>query len=300
MFFPLWEGWILNNVLYFLLIVGPVLRLTGRKVALWKESHAGGFIIKEVSPARITSCLIISLVVPVGIAICLGFGVERQLSMLEETQGGERMEEILSQLHYSKSAQDILLVIVGFLGCTSIYFFSLLFRQIFLVRKELAKLSITDSLTGLRNRRYAESQLDAQFKRFELHGSPCSLIMLDLDYFKSVNDRYGHAAGDRTLQEIARYTAQNTRDSDIRARYGGEEFLIISPNADIDGARGLAERLRRFIEEHPVEWDGTLIPITASFGTSELSPDDPDPYRAVSRADEALYTSKRDGRNRVT
>lgn len=165
MFFPLWEGWILNNVLYFLLIVGPILWLTGRRVALWKEAHAGGFIITEVSPARITSSLIISLVVPVGIAICLGFGVERQLGILESAQAGERVEEILSQLQYSKSAQDILLVIVGFLGCTSIYFFSLLFQQIFQVRKELAKLSITDSLTGLRNRRYAAAQLDAQFKR---------------------------------------------------------------------------------------------------------------------------------------
>ena len=124
--------------------------------------------------------------------------------------------------------------------------------------------------------------------------------MLDIDHFKSVNDRYGHAAGDRTMQEIASYTMQNTRESDIRARYGGEEFLIISPDADVSGARGLAERLRRYIEEHPVEWNGQLIPITASFGTSELSPDDPDPYRAVSRADEALYVSKRNGRNRVT
>ena len=297
MFFPLWEGWILNNVLYFLLIVGPVLWLTGRKIALWKESHAGKFIIEEVSPARITACLIISVMVPIVIAICLGFGIQRQLSILG---GVDAVQNIHSQLQYSKSAQDVLLVIVGFLGFTSIYFFSLLFRQIVRVRKELAKLSNTDSLTGLRNRRFAEEQLDIQFKRYCRHGTPCSLIILDIDYFKSVNDRYGHPAGDRTLREIARYTVENTRDIDIRARYGGEEFLIISPDTDISGARTLAERLRRHIEEHPVEWEDAVIRITASFGTAEILPDDPDPYRWVSRADKALYLSKKSGRNRVT
>jgi len=300
MFFPLWEGWILNNVLYFLLIVGPVLWLTGRKIARWKESRAGKFIIEEVTPVRITACLIISLVVPVGIAICLGFGVQRQLSMLGSIGTGDAIKSIHSQLQYSKSAQDILLLIVGFLGITGIYFFFLLFQQVFRARQELAKLSITDSLTGLRNRRFAGEQLDIQFKRSRRHGAPCSLIIFDIDHFKSVNDEYGHPAGDRTLQEIARYTVENTRDVDTRARFGGEEFIIILPDTGVSGARELAERLRRYIEDHPVEWGDVVIPVTASFGTAEIVPEDPDLYRWVSRADEALYLAKKAGRNRVT
>ena len=300
MFFPLWEGWFLNNALYFVLIVGPILGMTGRRVALWKESQARDLIIEEVRPSRITTCLIVSLLVPILIAFCLGFGVERQLKVLRSFRANGAIENIYNQLQYNKSAQDILLVIVGILGCMGIYFFSLLFLQIIQVRKKLSKQSVTDSLTGLRNRRFAEEQLDAQFQRYGRYKTPYSLIILDIDRFKSVNDEYGHPAGDKTLQEVARYAVENTREVDVRARYGGEEFLIILPDTEIAGARTLAERLRRYLEEHPVKWNGITITVTASFGTAEMAPDDDGPYRAVSRADEALYLSKKAGRNRVT
>lgn len=299
-FFPLWEGWILNNTVYFWLVVGPVIRLTGRRIGRWKESHARNLIIEEVSPTRITACLIISLVVPILIAICLGFGIEKQLGILGSAAVSPEIRDVHGQLQYIKNAQDILMVIVGFLGCTSIFFFSLLFHQIIQARRQLAKQSITDSLTDLKNRRFAGEQLKIQFQRYKRYRTCYSLVLLDIDYFKSVNDEHGHPAGDKTLQEIARYAKENTRGGDIRARYGGEEFLLILPDNDIAGARRIAERMRRYIEENPVDWEGSSIPVTASFGTAQVLRDDPDEYRAVSRADEALYQSKKAGRNRVT
>jgi diguanylate cyclase (GGDEF)-like protein len=300
MFFPLWQGWILNNVLYFLLIVGPVMRLTGRTIETWKRSNAPALVVKEDSAERITASLVLSLLVPIFIAIIIGFGVARQLHILGKIRSDGLLESIRQQLHYDRDAQDILLGIIGFLSCTGIYLFSLLFRQVIHVRRELAKLSVTDALTGLRNRRFAEEQLDAQFLRFHRYRSPYSVVLFDLDHFKAVNDRFGHLAGDRMLQEIARHAADNTRETDVSTRYGGEEFLLILPETDIAGARVMAERLRGCIEAHPVTWNGVVIPMTASFGVAEAASADQDPYHVVSRADEAMYLSKKAGRNRVT
>ena len=122
--------------------------------------------------------------------------------------------------------------------------------------------------------------------------------MLDIDHFKSVNDDYGHGAGDFVLQQTAKLISQNLRESDQIIRYGGEEFLILLPGGDLDTAVTIAERIRKNIQEYPVEVDGHSIHITVSIGVATLAHQEPQ-AEGIKRADEALYTAKNNGRNRV-
>ena len=160
----------------------------------------------------------------------------------------------------------------------------------------LEDLATIDGLTGLKNHRSFQVKLDTEIKFSARHNTPLSLIILDVDSFKSFNDTYGHPAGDEVLKQVARILADTARDTDFVARYGGEEFVVILPVTDTDGAVGVAERMREAIEE----WPWTVRPITASFGVAPLSLDVEGAPDFVNRADQALYTSKKTGKNRVT
>jgi len=162
--------------------------------------------------------------------------------------------------------------------------------------RTLEGLATTDGLTGLKNHRAFQEQLDLEWKQCARYHRRLSLILLDVDSFKSFNDTHGHPAGDEVLKSVGRILAGQARDSDFVARYGGEEFVIILPNTDLDGAVSLAERFRSAIEE--AIWP--LRPVTASFGVATNSPLMPAAAELTSQADAALYQSKRTGRNRVT
>ncbi len=155
--------------------------------------------------------------------------------------------------------------------------------------------SVTDSLTGLRNRRALTQRLGEEFERAARHGAPLSLLMLDVDKFKSFNDTFGHPAGDDLLQEIARLLAEMARTSDFLARYGGEEFVVILPNTASEGAFILAQRFRHAICAAP--WPQRAI--TISIGVASLGPRIQDAKTLLQEADKALYEAKTDGRNRV-
>lgn len=157
--------------------------------------------------------------------------------------------------------------------------------------------ALTDTLTGLRNRRAMDRALD----RATRTGQPFGLMHLDLDYFKQVNDTYGHAAGDHVLAEVARALREETRAGDIVARVGGDEFLLLFPGlTDPTVLSGIATRIIRRLEV-PIVWEGRLCRLSASIGftASTLYPR-PEPDRLLSDADSALYTSKRAGRGRAT
>ena len=168
------------------------------------------------------------------------------------------------------------------------------------------RLAMIDPLTGLHNRRYGVAQLGVIAERAHKEGAGFAVMVVDLDRFKSVNDRWGHAAGDAVLVEVAHRLSRNLRNGDLLARIGGEEFLIALPKTDLPEARNIAERLCRAVQQDVVRLaDGINIQVTVSIGLAiNMAADAPTPVDSVSeivdRADQALLISKSEGRNQVT
>ncbi len=161
-------------------------------------------------------------------------------------------------------------------------------------------MAIYDTLTGLYNRRYLEERLMAETQKAFYGGASLSLVMVDIDHFKKVNDTFGHTTGDLVLKEIASLLKNSTRKKDTVARYGGEEFVLILPEAGLEVTVAIAERIRRQIEQTPFEVGQTQLNLTVSLGISSFpshhahSKED-----LIQMADQALYDAKRGGRNRV-
>lgn len=165
--------------------------------------------------------------------------------------------------------------------------------------QQVQHLAITDPLTDCYNRRYFFEAAHREFERARRYNLPLTLILLDLDYFKAVNDTYGHLAGDAVLMEVARRCRQNLREVDILARYGGEEFVILLPLTPLEGGRQLAERLREAIGL-PVTHGDIAVSISASQGVTELDAACPDIQALIEQADQALYHTKHKGRGQVS
>ncbi len=175
-------------------------------------------------------------------------------------------------------------------------------RRLKAANERFRLLSILDGLTGLYNHRYFQERLQEEFERARRYRRYISLIMLDIDYFKKINDTYGHLAGDFILRELARLIRKNIRKSDIPARYGGEEFAIVLPETDLKGAGKLGERLRENVEREAFYFEGHRIRVTISLGVASHLPvtDSKGPRDLLEAADKALYYSKAHGRNRLT
>ncbi|MBW2713695.1 MAG: diguanylate cyclase, partial [Deltaproteobacteria bacterium] len=164
----------------------------------------------------------------------------------------------------------------------------------------LKGMSTTDHLTKLRTRRYLAEVLAVECLRSKRYKSPLSVVMADLDYFKRINDTYGHASGDEVLKGTADVLRESLRATDVAARWGGEEFLVVLPETDIQGAALWAERWREDIERHEFEDpDGKKIKITISVGVASYNDDMDNQDVLIDTADKALYRAKETGRNRV-
>ena len=164
--------------------------------------------------------------------------------------------------------------------------------------QRLVEMNIKDALTGIYNRRYLEARLKEECDRHFRYGRQMSLVMLDIDFFKTVNDRYGHQCGDMVLKSVAAEIAQLSRNTDCLARYGGEEFCCIMPETSSAQALSLAERFRHHIANLVIECQNGKVLVTISQGVAQLEPGDT-PDRLLKRADDALYEAKNAGRNRV-
>ena len=162
------------------------------------------------------------------------------------------------------------------------------------------KLATTDPLTGIANRRSLFDAAGGEMQRAQRYGDPFSIIMIDIDHFKQINDTIGHAGGDHVLTEIAGLCVQICRaDLDVAGRVGGEEFAIVMPGTGVEGASDFAERLRAAISAAAIVVEGKTIPVTASFGVAAFQAGDHTIANLFKRADDALYNAKATGRNRV-
>jgi diguanylate cyclase (GGDEF)-like protein len=162
----------------------------------------------------------------------------------------------------------------------------------------LERLATTDPLTGLYNRRHLLGSLDAEWSRFQRYYRSVSVLMLDIDHFKSVNDRYGHAVGDEAIKAVAAACLDGKRKSDVVGRFGGEEFAILLPETSLSRARIVAERIRKRVMSSRIVANQVQFGVTVSIGIAEASVSMSGIDALMSAADHALYQAKAEGRNR--
>jgi len=164
--------------------------------------------------------------------------------------------------------------------------------------EEIYRMTIIDGLTQIHNKRYLLEALERDVMRARRHDRDLCVVMFDIDHFKSINDRFGHLAGDHVLRELARVISERTRRDEVFARYGGEEFALILPETSLEGAAQLSETLRQKVDGHPFVFQGETIPVTISMGAAQLAAA-MSSTDLITEADNKLYEAKRSGRNRV-
>jgi diguanylate cyclase (GGDEF)-like protein len=165
--------------------------------------------------------------------------------------------------------------------------------------EEIYRLTTTDGLTQIYNKRYFLETLEREVSRCHRYGRALSLVMMDIDHFKLINDEHGHLAGDYVLKQLATAIREKIRREDVFARYGGEELAIILPEIDVHGAATTAEKLRKLIEKHHFVFENERIPVTLSAGVAEIGDKVSDSEQLIAAADARLYEAKEAGRNRV-
>jgi diguanylate cyclase (GGDEF)-like protein len=173
-------------------------------------------------------------------------------------------------------------------------------KELLETNKRLERLSITDGLTNLFNHRKFQDELARAFEESARYARPLSLAIVDLDFFKKVNDTYGHAVGDEVLKAVSRLFQESIRSTDLAARYGGEEFAVMMPETDVHDAMTFAEKIRKLIESTPLQTQAGQVPVTVSIGVAAV----PHPKihaakELIVAADNALYRAKNGGRNQV-
>lgn len=168
-----------------------------------------------------------------------------------------------------------------------------------LLNQSLKKLAIKDPLTNLYNRRYFEERYHQEFSRSKRNSEPFSVMVLDIDHFKKINDTYGHPVGDMVLKEVSKRISSNVREMDVICRYGGEEFIITLPNCKINDAFDIGERIRKAISSTPIKIGNMELNVTISVGVSSYPEITESENKLILLADEALYEAKNNGRNMV-
>lgn len=215
------------------------------------------------------------------------------------------MMDVQRALDFNRSILIALFILTLFVLLGPIYLFiNNLMQRLDVIRARVAKMAVTDELTGLYNRRYFFTKLQEEISRAKRHKYPISCLLIDIDFFKRVNDTYGHLSGDRVLREVTGLLKKSCRTSDTVARYGGEEFIQFLPETGAEGAKILAEKLRVMVESHKIIIEANApLQITISIGAVSLTAEEilqiDNTDQIVHKADQALYHAKEMGRNRV-
>lgn len=219
---------------------------------------------------------------------------------LGEVRGGISVSFDVEDTNEKLNRNLIMIVISGVLSTLSLvgllyYLTKRFIRKIAEARRQIERQATVDGLTDVYNRSYGMARFEEEFTRFRRNNKGLASLMIDIDHFKQVNDKFGHQVGDKVLKEVAARIAQDLRPYDMLCRYGGEEFLVVLPETELPDAVQIGERILLSIREKPV---GSCS-MTASIGVTAVRKDDPDLHEVINRADEALYHAKNEGRDRV-
>jgi len=210
------------------------------------------------------------------------------------------MDEVEAQLQQTRMTLGAFaLVTLGLAIGASQLFVNRLERKLDDASEQISEMAVTDELTGLPNRRAALERLGEEFSRAKRTLDPLSVIAVDLDHFKRINDRHGHAVGDAVLREVASRMGDSVREYDIAGRVGGEEFLIVSPATGLEAARSVAERVLGGLRAEPINVGDLVLTVTASAGVATIHSTDERSDVLLVRADDALYAAKDAGRDTV-
>jgi len=212
------------------------------------------------------------------------------------TGGIDYMQQTCTFVPVKNASGEVSAVCVTLVDATDT---AIAYRQLERAMATVRENARCDGLTGVFNRRHLEERLSEEFYRSRRYGGPLSLVMLDIDHFKRVNDVHGHLAGDEVLRIVAARVSEAVRASDIFGRYGGEEFGVILPGTDIAGARVVADKLRELVSGQPLAYKDVGLEITVSCGVAQVAPEHTTYEEVIRLADTALYRAKREGRNRV-
>ncbi len=217
-------------------------------------------------------------------------GLTAQIAALRQNK---QQEELVHEVEIDPAVYELHISFVQEVGLVRIYALDITQRK--LDEAAIHLLATTDSLTGIANRREFTTVLTSEIARAKRYNAPLSLVMYDIDYFKRVNDSFGHDVGDYVLQALTRLVKQNIRSVDVVARWGGEEFMVLMPQANLSAAFAVADKLRLAIAEYQFD---KVEHLTVSFGVTVYDVED-DLNALLKRADDALYLAKQNGRNRV-
>jgi diguanylate cyclase (GGDEF)-like protein len=301
----IWQGWWLGAFLQEVVIVGPLLALFWSRIERCYAGHPHVLGTAAVASRRSVLCLLSAA----GVGV-LAYGyltlslAGYQLDRVTAANGVEALRAVTVMRQTTWVFFWVFALIVLFMAFFGYQIFSswqastdVLLAKLHEANATLQKLALTDPLTGLHNRRAVEDRVRAEWIRTRRGGNIASAVMLDIDLFKQINDRHGHAVGDAVIRALAQSIRSCIRDIDAAGRYGGEEFLIILPQADAKGAWLFAERLRKTVVAQAVPCEKGEVPFRISLGVAQCDPTDSRFEAWLERADQALYQAKRSGRN---
>lgn len=304
---PVWLGWWLGGWLQAVAIVGPVLYwctpAAERYLAPIKNSYLhlhnarGAMLVMIASFVTILVCYVVA-------GRYIGLKQMESVNWLQgETMGIDQAQNIVDSLSYPLFILLAVMVALAYLAYRAVLFWHAIMRgvneKLTVQNEQLVTLVNRDPLSGLYNRRKVFEQLSHDFARAVRTSGALSVLMVDADKFKRINDTHGHLVGDQVIQEIAARLQGGLREYDTAGRFGGEEFIAVLPDTALEEAAKIAERIREGIASTPVTTEAGTLNITVSIGVASLSGIDKDSQSVVDRADKALLRAKEGGRNRV-